>query len=242
MNMASFSLLLIDDDPDIIKLYQKPLEAAGYQFNSASRASDAVEILKTKKFDLILLDLGLPDYNGMSVLQLLKKWQSHSSTPVIILTGNSEISTMVEARQHGIVDYITKPAAIPTLINKVNRQRTLSLKKDLGHEFSIQDNLVHLAFFKPPQSAETVRKWLVEHRASLNKGTTVVVNLSYLPVITGTAQQEVYEICRILRNLDTYYLSGNNYNQLVRIGTVDEQRIFREPQELADKTGIKISL
>ncbi len=101
-------ILVIEDDPTIIKIYERILSNDGHRVVSALTGAQAVTKLKDESFDLVCLDLKLPDMDGMDLLKLIKRkveW-----IPVIIVTANPSLESSLEALNAGIVtEYITKP-------------------------------------------------------------------------------------------------------------------------------------
>lgn len=101
-------ILVIEDDPTLIKLYERILLNDGHRVVSAESGSEAVNKLKDESFDLVCLDLKLPDMDGVDLIKLIKnkvEW-----IPVIIVTANPSLESSVEALNAGIVtEYIMKP-------------------------------------------------------------------------------------------------------------------------------------
>lgn len=100
------SALIIDDEPQIQRLLTVMLEAQGYRVNVASSGKDGLAASAQRRHDLIILDLGLPDLSGVSVLKQLREW---TQTPVIILTVQDAEAEKIEALDSGADDYVTKP-------------------------------------------------------------------------------------------------------------------------------------
>ena len=100
-------ILVIEDDVSFCKLVEKFLTKNGYEVSVAFSATEAQIKTQTENFDLILTDLRLPDSDGMTLLTEFKK--EMPSTPVILMTGYSDINTAVKAIKNGATDYISKP-------------------------------------------------------------------------------------------------------------------------------------
>ena len=100
-------ILIIDDDQQIVDMLKAFLESEDYTVTSALTAEKGLAFSRKESFNLILLDVMLPDGNGLTVLNNLMK--TSSNVPVIMITGGSDIETAEKCLQSGAVDYITKP-------------------------------------------------------------------------------------------------------------------------------------
>jgi two-component system response regulator HydG len=100
-------ILLIEDDISFCKLLEKFLLKKSFEVVTAFSGSDAKDKLKITNFDLIITDLRLPDYDGISLMTEIKV--SHASIPIVLMTGYSDINTAVKAIKNGAADYISKP-------------------------------------------------------------------------------------------------------------------------------------
>ena len=119
---ASRRILLVDDDDAIRRLVRKVLEPYGYVVTGASSGKEALEKLLESKPDLILLDYVLPDMDGLVLLELIRARLGDSPTPIICLTGKTDISTKTKALEAGATDYITKPFDVRELVARVGTQ------------------------------------------------------------------------------------------------------------------------
>lgn len=100
------SVLIIDDEPQMRRLLRVTLEANGYRVLDASNGNEGVVEVAQRKPDLVLLDLGLPDLDGMQVLQRIREW---SRVPILILSVRDQEDEKVAALDAGADDYVTKP-------------------------------------------------------------------------------------------------------------------------------------
>ena len=101
-----FSVLIIEDETHILNFMRKILTSHDYKVLSANTGKAGLEIISSQCPDIILLDLGLPDQDGMTFLKRLRK---DSLTPVIVLSARSDEKDKVEALDMGANDYVTKP-------------------------------------------------------------------------------------------------------------------------------------
>jgi len=125
-----WKILIVDDEDFLRNNLQNILGTAGYEIVAVEAGNSALELIKSSDFDLVLLDLNLPDINGLEVLRQIKKL--NEETLVIIMTGYASVESAVEALKLGAYDYIKKPfkADAIKLIIKLAIE-TLALKKQV---------------------------------------------------------------------------------------------------------------
>jgi two-component system KDP operon response regulator KdpE len=114
---SSDKILIVDDEESIRRMLSINLISKGFRVEEAQNAAECMEKLKTFHPQLIILDLGLPDKNGLGVLEEVRGW---SKVPIIILTVSDDEETKVKLLEAGADDYITKPFSIPELTARVN--------------------------------------------------------------------------------------------------------------------------
>ena len=114
--MIKEEILIIDDEPQIRKLLEINLESNGYKVTQASDASIGIKLAANHPPDLILLDIGLPDKNGLEVLKELRTWFNHS---IIILSVMDDEESIVYALDNGASDYVTKPFRTNELLARI---------------------------------------------------------------------------------------------------------------------------
>ncbi|MEM9304394.1 MAG: sigma-54 dependent transcriptional regulator, partial [Pseudomonadota bacterium] len=118
--MASPHILVVDDEPDIRTLVQEILEDEGYEVTTAEDAGAAQEARRARKLDLALLDIWMPEVDGIS---LLREWATAGDLPfsVIMMSGHGSVETAVEATKLGAYDFIEKPISLHKLLVTVER-------------------------------------------------------------------------------------------------------------------------
>ena len=109
-------ILIVEDDSFLNKMLDYNLTADGYGVTSALNARTAADAIRQREFDLVLLDINLPDGNGFELCKLIKP--QHPDTIVIFLTANDQESDQIRGYEVGAVDYITKPFVIGALQRK----------------------------------------------------------------------------------------------------------------------------
>ncbi len=110
-------ILLVEDDTLLNKTLTYNLISEGYATVSAPNARTAAELLAQREYDLVLLDINLPDGSGYDLCRLIKP--KHPNTLVIFLTANDQESDQIRGYEAGAVDYITKPFSIGALLRKI---------------------------------------------------------------------------------------------------------------------------
>lgn len=110
------TILVVDDEPKIVKLVRDYLERAGFAVLAAADGAAALDLAHTQKPDLIVLDLGLPKLDGLDVTRELRK---SSRAPIIMLTARSEETDKLIGLELGADDYITKPFSPKELVARV---------------------------------------------------------------------------------------------------------------------------
>jgi len=126
--MSTPHVLVVDDEDDIRALIKDILSDEGYEVTNAADAAEARAARDEGKFDLILLDIWMPDTDGIS---LLREWSEHGELdcPVVIMSGHGTVDTAVEATRLGAFDFVEKPLSIAKLLRTVERAIEASKKQ-----------------------------------------------------------------------------------------------------------------
>lgn len=117
--MAKEKILIVEDEKDIVELLQYNLEKENFKIQSANNGQRALDLARKNHPDLILLDLMLPEIDGLEVCRILKKDPKTSHIPIIMLTAKSAESDKIVGLELGADDYITKPFSMKELIARV---------------------------------------------------------------------------------------------------------------------------
>ena len=125
------SILIVEDEPGIASFVAKGLRSAGHNPTTAGTGAEGLGLALTGGYDLVILDIGLPDINGFEVLDRMRG--SGSRTPVIILTARSSVDDTVAGLEGGADDYMAKPFRFEELLARIRlRLRTEGSEGDLG--------------------------------------------------------------------------------------------------------------
>lgn len=125
MSDKNVKVLVIDDEVQIRNLLRMALSGYGYEVKEAANAEEGINFALTFKPDIIILDLGLPDADGIEVIKKLREW---SSTPIIVLSVRERENDKIMALDSGADDYVTKPFGMGELLARIRtalRHRTM---------------------------------------------------------------------------------------------------------------------
>jgi phosphate regulon transcriptional regulator PhoB len=114
------TILVVDDEKDILELVSYNLQKEGFHIQTSQNGEDALEKIRSDRFDLLILDLMLPGIQGMELCKVLKSDNETASIPIIMLTAKSEEFDKVLGLEMGADDYITKPFSPRELVARVN--------------------------------------------------------------------------------------------------------------------------
>ncbi len=114
-------LFMVDDEENIVKLVKFNAELQNYEVDFSHNGNEALETLRENKYDLIILDVMLPDINGLKILKEIKKDSKNINTPVIMLTAKSEEVDIVQGLELGADDYLTKPFGVHELMARIKK-------------------------------------------------------------------------------------------------------------------------
>lgn len=110
-------LLLVEDEPEIQDFLKQPLADAGYEVDTAKDGRTAIQLASGRKYDVLIVDLGLPDQDGIDLLLQLRR--SGISSPVLILSARRSVDDRVRGLEQGGDDYLTKPFALAELLARL---------------------------------------------------------------------------------------------------------------------------
>lgn len=135
MALIKDKILVIEDEKSISYLLGTVLTANGYDVIKAYTGTEACEMLDAYCPDLILLDLGLPDMDGVDIIQSIRQW---SNVPIIVISARSEDADKIRALDAGADDYLTKPFSVEELLARLRvTQRRLAAQQGGARESSI---------------------------------------------------------------------------------------------------------
>jgi two-component system KDP operon response regulator KdpE len=194
----SLSALVIDDEPQIQRLLTITLEANGYRVATAGSGQEGLTSAAQRRHDVIILDLGLPDLNGVLVLKHLRGW---TQTPVVVLTVLDEEADKIEALDAGADDYITKPFNTGELLARL---RAALRRSDTGRleepAFKTGELVVDFASRRVTRGGQPVRLTATEYallRLFIQHAGKVLTHRHILREIWGPEHEQDTQYLRV---------------------------------------------
>jgi two-component system KDP operon response regulator KdpE len=194
------SVLIIEDESSIRNLLRITLEANSYQITEAINSENALSLLNSQNFNLILLDLGLPDIHGQELIKIIRQ---KNSTPIIVLTVQDEDHDKVTALDNGADDYITKPFSTAELL--VRMRVALRHKESAPTNINTNslktgpiemDTQAHIVKVDNIEIKLSVTEYKILHLLLKNKG-RVVTHTTLLNEIWGPNSLEHHHYLRV---------------------------------------------
>lgn len=133
--MNRILILIVEDDAPVRNLISTTLKTHDYRYIIASNGQNAIMEASTHNPDIVLLDLGLPDMDGVEIIKTIRTW---SNMPIIVISARSEDTDKIEALDCGADDYLTKPFAMKELLARV-RSMTRRRNEYSGNELTFGD-------------------------------------------------------------------------------------------------------
>src|SRR5712675_440570 len=224
-------VLLIEDDSATAQTIELMLKSEGFNVYTTDLGEEGVDLGKIYDYDLILLDLNLPDMSGMDVLRTLRVGKIN--TPIMILSGSAEIDTKVKTFSGGADDYVTKPFHRDELVARIHAV----VRRSKGHSQSVI-RTGKLAVNLDAKTVEvdgarvhlTGKEYAMLELLSLRKGTTLTKEM-FLNHLYGGMDEPVCKIIEIfickLRKKLSLACGGENYIETVW----GRGYVLREPSE-----------
>lgn len=135
--MYKSRILVVEDDPAISSLIRTTLETQEYQFHTAQSGSGGLMEAVSYNPDVVILDLGLPDMDGVDIIKKIRGW---SSMPIIVVSARTEDQDKVDALDAGADDYLTKPFSIDEFLARIRVALRRSYSEKAGEDSSVYIN------------------------------------------------------------------------------------------------------
>ena len=133
MDAAKGRILIVDDDPHAVEILTRMLGREGYQCLSASGGAEALALLQRQAVDVIVLDVMMPEMDGLQVCEKLRGDESLRQIPVILLTAKDDMETRARGMGLGVSEYLTKPINKRELFTRVASQlHAAAINRQLG--------------------------------------------------------------------------------------------------------------
>jgi two-component system, chemotaxis family, chemotaxis protein CheY len=114
---AEFSALVVDDDVNMVEYISRVMRRSGYDVHEANDGMAALDICRTKRFDVIICDIRMPRLNGITFLRNLRRMEEHINTPVIFASNLDDRSVRLEAMNAGASAMLMKPLSLDALVD-----------------------------------------------------------------------------------------------------------------------------
>jgi len=155
-------VLVVDDEPQILRALRINLRVRGYEVDTAATGGQALQTAAHHPPDLVILDLGLPDLDGVEVIGGLRGW---TSAPIIVLSGRADSTDKVKALDAGADDYVTKPFGMDELLARMRAATRRAAPPEETPRVSLGDLVIDLAAKRVIRQAGPVPAPLAAHRA-----------------------------------------------------------------------------
>lgn len=153
MSTPSPVAVLIEDEPQIRRFVRAALEAEGWQVFEAATAQHGLRDAATRKPDLVVLDLGLPDGDGLDVIRDVRSW---SAVPIVVLSARVDEDDKIAALDAGADDYLTKPFGVGELLARV--RANLRRPRNAGSDGQADESLFRFGEVEVDRQARLVRR------------------------------------------------------------------------------------
>lgn len=190
------TVLVIDDEPSIVRALRINLRARGYDVHVAYDGTSGLSVMARERADVVIVDLGLPDIDGVDVINGIRGW---SNAPIIVLTARDQEPEKVSALDAGADDYVTKPFGMDELLARIRAAERRALPQP-------DEPIVRAAHFTVDLAAKQVRR--VDGVAVRLTPTEwhIVELLARHPDRLVTARQLLHEVWGPAYDAETHYL------------------------------------
>ncbi|UVJ38643.1 response regulator [Arthrobacter sp. CJ23] len=190
-------VLIVEDEAQIARAMQINLHAHGYQALTVSNGAEALRAAAQQPVDIVVLDLGLPDMDGVDVIRRIRGW---SSMPIIVLSARHASEDKVEALDAGADDYVTKPFGLDELLARLRVASRRVVPDDEEPTLATADFMVDLAGKKIVKDGAEVRltptEWNILELLVRNKG-KLVSQQQILTQVWGQAYAKETQYLRV---------------------------------------------
>ncbi len=211
-------IFYVEDDTNIRELVEYTLNSSGFTVQGFELAESFFERLKTEKPDLILLDIMLPDKDGISILKELRSSNDFQNIPVIMLTAKSGQLDKIKGLDEGADDYITKPFDIIELISRIKAvlRRTKPDEENICHREIVLNKKRHLLLFDGQEISLTYKEFELLYHLLVNRG-IVLGRDKLMNLVWGTDfEGETRTVDVHIRTLRQKLGNGGEYIKTVR--------------------------
>lgn len=211
MLQKKYSILLVEDEENLQEALKLNLELEGYEVTSSYDGADALKMVKKEHFDLILLDVMLPEIDGITVCETIRL--NNFSIPILILSARNSSADRVLGLKKGADDYLTKPFNLEELLlrvsNLIKKSEQLSIKQPLPEIFEFGKNKIDFkaleCFNKDGAKITLTKKEAMLLKLLIENKNEVVPREKILQTVWG------YNVYPTTRTIDNFILSFRKY-------------------------------
>jgi two-component system, OmpR family, KDP operon response regulator KdpE len=194
--------LVVEDDPQIRRFLRTTLPNHGFRLVEAGTAAEGLREAEARQPDLLILDLGLPDFDGLEVIRRLREW---SEMPILVLSARGQERDKIAALDAGADDYVTKPFGVGELLARIRVVLRRSLRmgqreRDPGAPFVLGDLQVDLEHRRVTLAGDEIHLTPIEYRllaALIQYAGKVVTQRQLLTQVWGPAAAEQAQYLRV---------------------------------------------
>lgn len=170
-------ILIVDDDLISSNVISQLLSRKGFEVDSTVRPNQALEMLSKKSYELILLDIYMPEVSGVELLREIKKNPNTTNIPVIMITTSNDGTDLTQSFESGANDYLIKPVNLNAALARIKSQISTKRLNDLKVKM---------------QELNTIRSMTITYHHEINNPLAIAQGLVQVISTTGTAEQKEY--------------------------------------------------
>jgi two-component system alkaline phosphatase synthesis response regulator PhoP len=205
------NILLVEDEENLHETLKLNLEMEGYEVTSAFDGAEALQKVSNEYFDLIIMDIMLPELDGISVTESIRV--SHNEVPILMLSARNSSADKILGLRKGADDYLTKPFNLEELLLRVGKMieknKKMSVRESIGDEYGFGDNKIDFkaqdAITWNGQHIELSKKEAMLLKLLIENRGDVVTREKILQVVWG------YNVYPTTRTIDNFILNFRKY-------------------------------
>jgi two-component system alkaline phosphatase synthesis response regulator PhoP len=211
MKDSKSSILLVEDEENLHETLKLNLEMEGYEVTSAFDGAEALQKVSNEYFDLIIMDIMLPELDGISVTESIRV--NHNEVPILMLSARNSSADKVLGLRKGADDYLTKPFNLEELLLRVGKliekNKKITVRENIGDEYDFGDNKIDFkaqdAITWNGQHIELSKKEAMLLKLLIENKGDVVTREKILQVVWG------YNVYPTTRTIDNFILNFRKY-------------------------------
>jgi two-component system alkaline phosphatase synthesis response regulator PhoP len=211
MAEKSFSILLVEDEENLQEALKLNLELEGYEVTSSYDGADALKVVQQEHFDLIILDVMLPEMDGIAVCETIRL--TNTDIPILILSARNSSADRVLGLKKGADDYLTKPFNLEELLLRVDKlikkSEQLSIKQPLPNHYEFGKNKIDFkaqeCYTKSGEKILLTKKEIMLLKLLIENKNEVVTREKILQAVWG------YNVYPTTRTIDNFILNFRKY-------------------------------